>query len=118
MVTEGLNRIAIAQGKKAREALEADVIDLDVQVAQMEHEHDNLVKQVKLKHAQVNKLWRIRKEKSEDLIKLDDELRLLGRPRAGFPELDDIMYESRVHRLRVDIQERSEKLAKRDTWSE
>lgn len=118
MVTEGLNQIAIAQGKKVREALEVDVIDFDVQVAQMQHEHSTLEKQMRLKHEQSNKLWRIRKEKVEDLLKLEGDLRELSRPRDGFPYLDDIGYEARMHELRMDIQKRSEKLAKQSTWSE
>lgn len=118
MVTEGLNNIAITLGRQVREALEAEVIDFDVQVAQASHEHKVLTDQAKAKNEQTNKLWRFREEKAKALGNLDADLRELNRPREGFPYLDDVAYETRMHELRMDIQERSEKLAKRDSWSQ
>lgn len=118
MVTEGLNNIAVTLGKQVREKLEAEIVDYDVQVAQSQHEYEELVKQVRAKNEQTKKLWDLRKAKIDSLNYMDTDLRELSRPRDGFPYLDDVAYEMRMHELRITIQGVSDEMAKRDTWSE
>ena len=118
MVTEGLNNIAVALGKKVRDSLETEVIELDVAVAQGQHEVDELSSRAESKQQETNKLWQERRDKTRVLLELESDLRELSRPRDGFPHLNDIGYEDRMHELRRTIQEASEEMDKRAAWTE
>lgn len=118
MVTEGLNNIAVALGKKVRDALETEVIEADVALIQANHEYDVLQGQTREKYNEVGTRSLEQKAKLRELHILESDLRELSRPRDGFPYLNDIGYEDRMHELRRTIQEASEEMDKRAAWTE
>lgn len=117
-VADGLNQTALTLGRQVREALESEVVGLDVAVAQSQHTYDQLVAQMKEQKQETNRLSDDRRHKLSLVGYLDEDLRELSRPREGFPWLNDAEYEMRMIVIRVRIQESYEELIKRSAWSE
>lgn len=112
MVTEGLNNIAVVMGRKVRELLEAEIVELDTAVAVTHEEYDSLKKQAEKKYEESNALYKLRSNKLRWLTELGGDIRELSRGRDGFPYLDDVAYEIRMQELRVRMQESADEMEK------
>jgi chromosome segregation ATPase len=113
VVTEGLNKIAVGLAEQARGILEDELVVLDVDLAQSQHEVDILKRQLETAHNRTTELWRDRKHKAESLRLMSDDIQSLKRPREGYPHLDDAEYEMRMMGIRVTVHGVSEELTKR-----
>lgn len=118
MSNEELNETAVGLAKQLRDAIEAELVELDGAVARSQHEYDDLVKQVRRKNEETNELVRKRQSSSGLLIAVSVDIRDLMRPREGYPQMDDATYEMRMTEIRVAVQSATEDLSKRSVQSE